>query len=362
MTKLSVDLSVGEIVDAGALPWKEVQVKGVPKVTIVMSTYNGAAFLAAQLESLIAQTHTDWSLLIRDDGSSDGTEKIIADFARRDARIHRLVDSAGNLGPARSFFQLLANAESPIFMCCDQDDVWLSHKVQEAVEFLDGEDTEQPRLFFTDLKVVNADLDVIDASFMKYQKFDPRRANSLRGLLMQNVIVGCSLAGNRALLTTAMNSKFAALEGGLMHDWWLGLVAAAFGRIEYSSRASILYRQHGRNSLGAPGSNFSRYLQLLLHAKPWRKASIYLSKVAQQCEEFKMAYSESLDSVQLNDLERMIDLQLTGSCFPLLRAFARGLRMHGFVRNVALMLSILVCPTSRNGYPVPRVANIGVKQ
>jgi rhamnosyltransferase len=336
-------------------------VKAVPKVTIVMSTYNGAAFLAAQLESVIAQTYTDWSMLIRDDGSTDDTAKIVEEFAKRDGRILRLFDSVGNLGPAHSFFRLLSNVESPIFMCCDQDDIWLSHKVQEAVEFLDRKEPEIPRLLFTELEVVNADLSPIAASFMKHQKFDPRKAGSLRGLLMQNVIVGCSLAGNHALLATMTNSKFKTFQGGLMHDWWLGLVAAAFGKIEYSSRPSVLYRQHARNSLGAPGSNFSRYLQLLMHAKPWTKASIYLSKVALQCEEFRIIYNGSLNPDQIRDLNRVAALRSSGSPLPLFRALSNGLRMHGLVRNVALILSVLVCPTSGNGSPASRLDSVKVK-
>lgn len=327
------------------------------KVTIVMSTYNGSDFLTEQLESIINQTYADWSLLIRDDGSSDDTVDIIAKYTKLDARIHRFDDSSENLGPARSFFRLLGAVESQIFMCCDQDDVWLPHKVGEAVEFLGRWDCQKPRLLFTELQVVNADLNIIASSFMNHQKFDPTRANSLRGLLMQNVVVGCSVAGNRALLTVMMGSNFRVVTGGLMHDWWLALVAAAFGTIEYSPRVSLLYRQHSRNSLGAPGSNFSRYLHLLVHAKPWIKASVYLSKVARQCDEFQVAYCDLLNPSQMQDLRRMIDLRSVRSCVPLVRAFSHGLRMHGFARNVALILSVLVRPTSRNDGAVSCAAN-----
>jgi glycosyltransferase involved in cell wall biosynthesis len=342
--------------------WEEDSVKATPKLTIVMSTYNGATYIGAQLESLIAQNFTEWSLLVRDDGSSDDTVKIVEAFAERDRRIRRLVDSAGNLKPARSFFRLLAAVDSPFFMCCDQDDVWLPHKVQEAVEFLEREDSTKPRLFFTDLKVVNAGLAPIASSFMSYQKFDPHRSESFRGLLMQNVIVGCSLAGNRALLAVTMNSRFGAMQSGLMHDWWLGLVAAAFGKIGYSSKPSILYRQHSNNSLGAPGSNLSRYVYLTVHAKPWKKASVYLSKVAQQSNDFKSIYGDLLAPDQIEDLDRIVKLGSTASVRPLFCALSSGLKMHGSLRNFALLLSVLVCPTSRNGYRKFQNANPGVKQ
>lgn len=126
-----------------------------PLVTIVMSTYNGEKFIRAQLDSLIAQEYVNWCLLIRDDGSSDGTAEILGEYQSRDARISIVRDMHGNLGPARSFIVLLQQVSSPIFMCCDQDDIWLPHKVRNAVSCFDS-CGDSPKLFFTDLVVVDA--------------------------------------------------------------------------------------------------------------------------------------------------------------------------------------------------------------
>jgi rhamnosyltransferase len=312
-----------------------------------MSTYNGEKFIRQQLESLLNQEYSNWCLLVRDDGSSDNTVDIVNEYTSRDARIQIVDSDHGNLGPARSFIHLLEKVDSPIFMCCDQDDVWLPHKVSEAVARL-GNNVGQPKLFFTDLVVVDGNLAVMADSFMKFQKFSPRRASSLKGLLMQNVIVGCTMAGNSELLRLLDLPRSEGSREMLMHDWWLALLASAFGTIEYSPRPSILYRQHGGNSLGAPGSNFARYIRMLVSARPWERASTYIRKVALQSAAFLRAYGNQLDQEDIVAIKKVSALAATSSCIPLVKALLSGLTMNGWVRNAALFLSLLVCPTSRN--------------
>ncbi|WP_166799480.1 glycosyltransferase family 2 protein [Paraburkholderia dipogonis] len=326
-----------------------------PLVTIVMSTYNGEKFIRGQLDSLIAQECEDWCLLIRDDGSSDGTIDVIANYEASEERIRLVKDECGNLGPARSFIHLLGQVRTSFFMCCDQDDVWLPHKVGEAVARLTGKG-ELPALFFTDLVVVDGNLGVIAGSFMAHQNFDPRRASSLKGLLLQNVVVGCTMAGNRALLKLVREQSLASHREMLMHDWWLALLAAALGTIEYSSTPSILYRQHGGNSLGAPGSNLRRYVTMLLNSRPWERASVYLCKVSVQCSAFMRAYGSSLTEADFAAVERVAGLVAARSPIPLVGAFIAGISMNGLLRNIALALSVLIHPTWRNASFRPNVA------
>ena len=93
---------------------------------ILLSTYQGEKYLAAQLDSLIAQTYSDWILLIRDDGSTDQTISIIHDYCQRDQRISLVSDSLGNLNTQHSFSQLMKHAlqrDEPYLFFCDQDDI-----------------------------------------------------------------------------------------------------------------------------------------------------------------------------------------------------------------------------------------------
>ena len=94
------------------------------KVNIVLSTYNGEKFLSEQIESIQAQTFTDWQLLIRDDGSTDKTLDIITAYTLKDERIHWIdEDERKNLGVINSFYKLIKHDVADYYFFCDQDDV-----------------------------------------------------------------------------------------------------------------------------------------------------------------------------------------------------------------------------------------------
>ena len=128
------------------------------KVTILMSTYNGENFLAEQIESIQQQTYTDWTLLIRDDGSKDKTRDIINRFSLEDDRIVFInPDQTENLGVIKSFFTLLKYQESDYYLFSDQDDTWLPEKLSLQLEKASQYPSNKPLLVYTDLKVVNQD-------------------------------------------------------------------------------------------------------------------------------------------------------------------------------------------------------------
>ena len=220
---------------------------------ILMSTYNGSRYLPAQLESIRAQSHQAWALLVRDDGSSDGTGLLIEEFSRRDERIARVHDDAGNLGPWASFGRLLAAASASAaryFLFSDQDDVWVEDKIESqlralrtAEEKLGG---ESPILVHSDLELVDEQLRPIHPSFRDFQRVSYDRADPLGTLLIHNAVVGCTTGFNRALLEFA-----APLPPGAPHDWWLALSAAAVGQIVDDPGPTVHYRQHGQNAVGA---------------------------------------------------------------------------------------------------------------
>src|ERR1700719_2334213 len=110
-----------------------------PSVCVLLSTYNGEAFLEAQLESLRAQTGVEVRLHARDDGSTDGTVALLRRHAGTWPSLVGL-QSAENLGPAKSFLELLRTApDADFYAFCDQDDVWLPGKLARAAEALAGD-------------------------------------------------------------------------------------------------------------------------------------------------------------------------------------------------------------------------------
>lgn len=234
------------------------------RIDVLLATYNGAAFLEAQLESIAAQTHEDWRLMVRDDGSTDRTPEILRAFqARHPGKVEILADGDGNLGLVRNFSRLMERSDAPYAAFCDQDDVWIPEKLELSLTKMHELEREHgadvPLLVFTDLEVVDRNLEVIDGSFWHYANLQPGRCRSFNRLLLQNVITGCTALMNRCLV-----AKVGPIPGEAhVHDWWIALVVSAFGRVDYVTRPTVLYRQHGRNLLGASPGALSVHLTRL---------------------------------------------------------------------------------------------------
>ena len=219
---------------------------------MVLSAYNGERHIAEQIESIRAQRFADWTLIVRDDGSTDNTVEIIESFAKRDPRISLVSDKRGNIGPWASFGELLAIARergAEYVFLADQDDVWHPVKIAEQWALMDAHEkingTHQPVLVHSDLKVVDDDLQEIHSSFREFQRSSYDPSDPLSTLLIHNAVVGCTIGVNRALLDFAL-----PIPAGAWHDWWLALSAAATGVIDSTQSPSVLYRQHSHNVVG----------------------------------------------------------------------------------------------------------------
>jgi rhamnosyltransferase len=254
-------------------------------VTILLSTFNGARYLAEQVKSLQRQTFTDWNLLVRDDGSSDGTADLLETLGAAEPRMTIVRDGRGNLGPEQSFGALMKVAlqgGAEYFAFSDQDDVWQPDKLEQELQVLRGReaalDPGVPLLVHSDLAVVDEDLRLIHPSFLGSQRLRAGAA-PLPQLLTQNFVTGCSIVANHPLVRAAL-----PLEDAVMHDWWLALCAAALGEILYCPRATVLYRQHGQNAAGSRWWGRA-VLDAVLHPILWwrRSSAVLSATVAQAC-------------------------------------------------------------------------------
>ena len=215
------------------------------KVNILMSTYNGQQFLAEQIRSIQEQSYTDWTLFIRDDGSSDNTKEILKDFERQDSRIH-LIDSdkSDNLGVIKSFHKLVNHDRADFYFFSDQDDVWLPNKLELSLKEAQNYPVDRPLMVYMDLKVVNQDLEIMTESMVKSQS---HHANTeLVQELTENTVTG-----GVAMINHALAEMWQETDDILMHDWYLALLASAFGNLVFIDQPGELYRQHSDNVLGA---------------------------------------------------------------------------------------------------------------
>lgn len=232
-------------------------VLGSPRVLILLSTCNGAAFLPDQLQSFLAQTHSDWVLLWRDDGSTDDTVAVVEAFAAGCDRCVRVRDPCGRLGPAASFLLLLREARpmlraTDLVAFSDQDDVWLPGKLARGVAALAAADPDAPTLYCARQVLVDEALRPVGHSRRL------RRAAVFPASLVQNVASGCTMMLNRGAVALVADGDPPAVT---FHDWWCYLlVTAAGGRCLCDDAEVMLYRQHDGNCVGAPRSAARRAL------------------------------------------------------------------------------------------------------
>lgn len=262
-----------------------------------MATYNGEKYIDEQLQSIIKQVFTDWRLIILDDCSIDGTMGILKRYQHQYAdKIIIYENNAHNGSAKNSFFQLLDYAESEYVMFSDQDDVWKDDKIIVTYKKILGMEKiygiDMPLLVHTDLCVVDYKLNVINESLFSMQQMDYTR-DKINNLLIENIVTGCTVMINRALL----NFVYKKPRNFVMHDMWLALIAATFGKIGFVNESTILYRQHANNLIGAKDSHGIKYVfrKISSHKK------IHSSLIAQyqQAFEFLQIYFDYLDKKDL---------------------------------------------------------------
>ncbi len=277
-----------------------------PPIDILMATYNGAPYIGAQIDSLLKQNYQDWQLIIRDDGSEDNTIEIVHYYrAQYPDKIHLIADGNLNLGARSNYSKLLTHSRADYIMFCDQDDVWFPQKISitfdkmKALEAEFGQNT--PLLVHSDAKVVDSHLQEISPSLWQYQKCKPARSSSLKRLLLQNVATGCTVMINKSLRDMALPIS----PDTMMHDWWMVLVASAFGHIEHISVSTLLYRQHERNDIGAKAWNaLTAFRQLCDLAITIR----YIKKINVLVQNQAAAFLERYQDVLRDSDKEMLDI------------------------------------------------------
>jgi hypothetical protein len=306
-------------------------------IDVVLPTYNGAAYLEAQLASIQAQTLRPSRVLLRDDGSSDGTADLIAQLQQRYGAWLQVLPPDGNLGCTANVNRLLEASSAPYVALADQDDLWLPQKLEQALalmqqlEGLHGADT--PLLVHSDLELVDGQAQPLGSRYLQRQRLDPQRTDPV-DLALTNVVTGCTALLNRALLQKALPIPAEAL----MHDWWLALVASAFGKIALAEQPGVLYRQHGGNVLGAQGLGLRYWRQRLQSLLADPAAGGHTRAALQQAALFEQRYG-----CAISDLPPLLQLPRWRRWLALLQ-LPSGQRpwKHGPLRTLGLY-GLLAC-------------------
>ena len=219
------------------------------KLSIAMCTYNGAAYLPEQLESLATQTRLPGELVVCDDNSNDGrTLEILKAFARQAPFKVRLFVNKQNLGSKQCFARTIRRCRGKIIFLCDQDDVWREDKL--AVIERAFISSPQTGLVFSDGEVVDEHLTRLGSLWTNFgvgRQTDLEEGRAFHGLLRRNLITGATLAFRSRLRRFVLPIPRDTI---LQHDAWIGLIIAAIAPVKFLKEPLIKYRQHAGQQIG----------------------------------------------------------------------------------------------------------------
>ncbi|HAB60893.1 MAG TPA: glycosyltransferase family 2 protein, partial [Lachnospiraceae bacterium] len=276
-------------------------------VEIIMAAYNGEKYIKQQIESIMKNTYENIHLTIYDDTKEAQTTATMTDILRLMTEKYgeklTYKKNEQNKGCTRNFLEGLQASDAEYTMFSDQDDYWNKDKVERTLEKMKemenkyGKDT--PLVVFTDAIVVDSTLNLIHFSFHRSNHLNTKRVD-LAHLLMENKLIGCTMMMNKAL----KNKIIAIPKNARVHDWWVALVAAAFGKIGYLEDSTILYRQHEDNVIG--NQEYGSYIKKRLASLQSQREVIYSNM--KQAEEFLEIYNMLLTKEQKSLIGRFANL------------------------------------------------------
>ena len=298
-----------------------------PSVAILLCTMQGQHFLREQLNSIVAQTHSDWAIWASDDGSDDGTHAILEEYRARLGNDRFSIHCGPAEGFVANFLSLVCNASitADFYAFSDQDDVWNADKLQRAVGMLGAVPGQTPALYCSRTCYVDANNQVIGASPLFTRPPD-----------FANALVQSIAGGNTMVLNDAARNllRLAGADANVAsHDWWAYMVISGCGgKIFYEPEPTVRYRQHDNNLEGANNSWSGRLLRL--YQLMQGRFRVWNDKNGAALQRIRMHLT--LDSQRRLD---EFEMARTGHLFARLAAFRRS----GVYRQTSLdSLSLLV--------------------
>lgn len=305
-------------------------------ISILLASYNGEKYIAQQIESVINQTYGDFTLYINDDCSTDKTYAIAKEYETKYPEKIKVTRNEKNSGNAKyNFMKMMLMHKDDYIMLCDQDDVWLESKVEITYNRIKQMENKYgmhtPILVHTDLKIVDEKLSTISESLISTVNSDYRKTK-LKNQIVQNTLTGCTAMYNRGLadLITAEPSFM------VMHDWWIMLIASAFGKIDYIDKATILYRQHRGNVVGVRNMRSLKFIfQFSRNSKVIKQA---LEDSYRQARAFYNIYGNSLQLKDRKLVKQYAELVDKSKFCRIFTVLSMGTLKNGFVRILGQLI------------------------
>jgi glycosyltransferase involved in cell wall biosynthesis len=271
------------------------------RISIAMCTYNGAAFLPAQLQSIITQSRPPHEIVICDDVSTDNTRVLLENFKQQSPVPVTLHFNEQNLGSVKNFERAITLCTSDVIALSDQDDVWRNDKLQRIEDAFNN--SPSAGLVFSDAEIVDENLNPLNRRMWDDVGFDAHRRKIVKtGRALEVVITGWTVTG----ATMAFRSRFVKLslpipdEIAMIHDGWIALTIAAVADIVALDEPLIQYRQHAQQQIGAPARKETapepRGVQAIEFAFRRRNSSADLHKILETLETRLLAQAGDYDT------------------------------------------------------------------
>lgn len=309
-------------------------------IKIIMCTYNGAAYIEEQLESIKDNSIKGWELYISDDHSTDCTLKIVREFQSKISQPIHIIDNNERQGAALNFLNMAryvgnTMSEDEYIMFCDQDDVWDRDKIEVTCKEMDRLVHEYgkniPLLVCSDVRVVSEKLELISSSFHRMNHYNINKMD-FSHLMMENKVQGCTTMINKALVDMMDQLPVNVI----MHDGWCGFIASVFGKISYIDKTTMMYRQHTNNFSGSV--DFWDDIKGKLGKLSEQKQIVF--HTTGQIGEFIEIYKKKLDAYSLTMAEAFATLEKQGFWMKRYNIIKYRMWKSGVLRNIGLMLLI----------------------
>jgi glycosyltransferase involved in cell wall biosynthesis len=205
-----------------------------PLVSIALCTYNGAEYLAGQLDTLVNQTYKAIEIVVVDDCSTDNTFNILKNYAQKYPQI-KISQNETNLGFTANFEKAVTLCNGQLIALCDQDDLWELQKIELQVTAI-----KDNVFIYHDSEFIHEDGTGMNKKMSDIMNL--YRGGEPETFLFFNCVSGHSILMKKELLMDAL-----PLKKEYFHDWWLAYVATNIGKIDYIPQCLVKYRQHDKS-------------------------------------------------------------------------------------------------------------------
>jgi len=217
-------------------------------IYIALCTYQAERFIVPQIDSILAQSHQNFSINIFDDCSDDATLSIISHYQQANTNIYLHINSSC-VGFVKNFEQAITTLSSKgaYIALCDQDDLWHEDKLALGLHALKSSEKMYPKkpvLVHSDLRLIDEEGCCIHGSFFTQKRIALPAEKSLAKILGYNGVMGNTLMMNNQLAKLALPFPDALKY----HDYWLALVNEVFGVRMTLNQRLVDYRIHQHNA------------------------------------------------------------------------------------------------------------------